>query len=47
MADVVINKFGQMQGWTSISVNMMGRDVEGITKIDSLASTLTSFPPIP
>ena len=33
MADVVINKFGKMQGWTSITVNMMGRDVEGITKI--------------
>lgn len=29
----VINKFGTMQGWTSITVNMLGRDVEGITKI--------------
>lgn len=29
----VINKFGTMQGWTSITVNMMGRDVVGITKV--------------
>lgn len=33
MPEVVINKFGTMQGWTSITVHMMGRDVEGITKI--------------
>ncbi len=30
---VVINKFGQMQGWNSIAVNMLGRDVEGVSKI--------------
>ena len=33
MSTVVINKFGTMQGWTSITLNMLGRDVEGITKI--------------
>ncbi len=33
MADTVINKFGTMQGWTSITVNMMGRDVVGISKV--------------
>lgn len=33
MPTVVINKFGTMQGWTSVTVNMMGRDVEAITKI--------------
>lgn len=29
----VINKFGTMQGWNSILVNMLGRDVEGISSI--------------
>lgn len=29
----VINKFGTMQGWTCITLNMLGRDVEGISKI--------------
>lgn len=29
----IINKFGKMTGWNNITVNMMGRDVEGITAI--------------
>lgn len=29
----IINKFGTMQGWNSITMNMMFRDVEGISKI--------------
>ncbi|SHH75099.1 hypothetical protein [Flavobacterium johnsoniae] len=29
----VVNKFGTMQGWNSITVNMLGRDVEGITQL--------------
>lgn len=33
MADTVINKFGTMKGWNSITVNLMGRDVEGINAI--------------
>ena len=28
----IINKFGKMQGWNSITVNLLGRDVEGITQ---------------
>lgn len=40
MPTVVINKFGTMQGWTSVTVNMMGRDVEAITKI-SYDDTIT------
>lgn len=31
MADTIINKFGKMQGWNSITFNILGRDVEGIT----------------
>lgn len=30
---IVINKFGTMQGWNSITANMLGRDVEGFTSI--------------
>jgi len=30
---VIINKFGRMTGWNSITLNMLGRDVEGITAI--------------
>ena len=34
MADTtIINKFGTLQGWNRITVNIMGRDVEGITKV--------------
>ena len=29
----VINKFGDMQGWNSITANVLGRDLEGITEI--------------
>ncbi len=30
----VINKFGKLTGWNSITVNMLGRDIEGITEVD-------------
>jgi|GEM_PF-241058 len=30
----IINKFGKMQGWNSLTVNMLGRDVEGITEVN-------------
>ncbi len=30
----IINKFGRMAGWNSIQVNMLGRDVEGITELE-------------
>lgn len=33
MADTIINKFGNIQGWNSITANIMGRDVEGITAL--------------
>lgn len=39
-AQTIINKFGKMQGWNSITLNMLGRDVEGITALsydDSVA----------
>lgn len=29
----LINKFGKMTGWNSITVNVMGRDLEGITQL--------------
>lgn len=29
----VINKFGTMLGWTSVTANLLGRDAEGITEI--------------
>jgi hypothetical protein len=29
----IINKFGRMTGWNSTTVNMMGRDIEGITSL--------------
>ncbi len=29
----IINKFGKMQGWNSITVNFLGRDAEGITQV--------------
>jgi len=34
MASELINKFGKMAGWNSITTNMLGRDVEGITELD-------------
>lgn len=33
VTDTLINKFGTMQGWNSITTNMMFRDIEGYTKI--------------
>lgn len=30
---MIINKFGEMQGWNAITVNLFGRDVEGITSL--------------
>lgn len=32
-AERIINKFGTMKGWNSITANLMGRDVEGITAL--------------
>ncbi|QQV91581.1 hypothetical protein Peternella1_45 [Winogradskyella phage Peternella_1] len=29
----IINKFGTMQGWNDITVNLLSRDVEGITAL--------------
>ncbi|MEA4981416.1 MAG: hypothetical protein VB066_01735 [Paludibacter sp.] len=29
----IVNKFGKMQGWNSVTVNMLGRDIEGITEL--------------
>lgn len=29
----IINKFGTMKGWSSITVNLLGRDLEGISAI--------------
>jgi hypothetical protein len=29
----IVNKFGKMAGWNSITVNLLGRDVEGITEL--------------
>ncbi len=33
-ASTIINKFGKMAGWNSITVNMLGRDVEGINELE-------------
>jgi len=33
MEPQVINKFGTMTGWNNITVNLFGRDVEGITAL--------------
>ncbi len=33
-ASTLINKFGKMAGWNSVTVNMLGRDVEGITELE-------------
>ncbi|WP_417366892.1 hypothetical protein [Flavobacterium beibuense] len=30
----IINKFGTMTGWNNITVNLLGRDLEGITAIN-------------
>src|SRR5690554_4345671 len=29
----IINKFGTLQGWNSVTVHLLGRDLEGITAI--------------
>ncbi|MRG45501.1 hypothetical protein GFS24_10265 [Chitinophaga sp. SYP-B3965] len=29
----IVNKFGSMSGWNSITANMLGRDLEGITAL--------------
>jgi hypothetical protein len=29
----IINKFGKMAGWNSVTANMLGRDVEGMTEL--------------
>ena len=34
MASTIINQFGQMVGWNDITVNLLGRDLEGITEIE-------------
>lgn len=31
---LIINKFGKLAGWNSITTNMMGRDVEGIKELE-------------
>lgn len=33
MAEKIINKFGAMKGWNNITLNIMGRDVEGINAV--------------
>lgn len=33
MNRTIINKFGTMQGWNSVTVNLLGRDLEGITQL--------------
>jgi len=30
----IINKFGRMQGWNALTVEIMGREVEGFTEIE-------------
>lgn len=35
MADVkIINKYGTLQGWNSVTVHLLGRDLEGITALN-------------
>ncbi len=31
---VIVNKFGRMTGWTSLTVNGLGRDIEAFTEFD-------------
>jgi hypothetical protein len=35
----IINKFGKVAGWNAVTVNLLGRDVEGITEIKYNDST--------
>ncbi len=30
----LINKFGKLAGWNDVTINMLGRDVEGITDVE-------------
>lgn len=34
MADTIINKFGTMTGWNKTTMNVLGRDLEGITELE-------------
>lgn len=36
----IINRFGTMQGWSQITANLLGRDLEGITEL-SYTDTVT------
>lgn len=33
MSTTIVNKFGTLQGWNSLTVNILGRDVEGVTEM--------------
>lgn len=33
ISTLLINKFGKVAGWNSVTVSMMGRDVEGISEV--------------
>ena len=35
----IVNKFGKVIGWNSITLNLLGRDVEGITALEYNDST--------
>ncbi|MEI8087001.1 MAG: hypothetical protein WCG93_12375 [Paludibacter sp.] len=39
MNTTIINKYGKLAGWNSITVNMLGRDVEGIKEVEYSDST--------
>lgn len=30
----IINKFGEMIGWNNVTINILGRNIEGITELD-------------
>ena len=30
----IVNKFGKMQGWNSVTAHMLNRDIEGVTEIE-------------
>ncbi len=33
MNPIIINKYGKLTGWNSLTVNMLGRDLEGISEL--------------
>lgn len=33
LATLIVNKFGKLAGWNSVTTSMMGRDIEGITEL--------------